>query len=176
MTATGDAAELLDMINGAMENTIPLAHKIGLRVVEVGRGHAAVTVPAEGNGNHFGVVYAGAQFTAAEILGGIIGLTTFDRTRYFPLVKNVDINFVGMARSELRAEASLDDDTIARVEGEAAEKDKADFDLEVVVTDVDGQIVSITRPLPATCARLVSAAGRQLSTAARRGNVQPGRM
>jgi len=31
MTATGDAAELLDMINGAMEYTIPLAHKIGLR-------------------------------------------------------------------------------------------------------------------------------------------------
>jgi acyl-coenzyme A thioesterase PaaI-like protein len=145
MTATGDAAELLDMINGAMENTIPLAHKIGLRVVEAGRGHAAVTVPAEGNGNHFGVVYAGAQFTAAEILGGIIGLTTFDRTKYFPLVKNVDINFVGMARSELRAEASLDDDTIARVEGEAAEKGKADFDLEAVVTDADGQIVSTTR-------------------------------
>ena len=50
MTAAGDADQLVDMINGAMETTIPLAHKIGLRVVEAGRGHAAVTVPAEGNG------------------------------------------------------------------------------------------------------------------------------
>lgn len=145
MTETGNAAELLEMINGAMEHTIPLAHKIGLRVVETGRGHAAVTVPAHGNGNHFGVVYAGAQFTAAEILGGIIGLTTFDRAKYFPLVKNVDIKFVGMARSDLRAAASLDDGTISRVEAEAAEKGKADFDLEAVVTDADGQTVATTR-------------------------------
>jgi hypothetical protein len=47
----------------------------------------------------------------AEILGGVIALSTFDRTKYFPLVKNVDIKFVGMARSELRAEASLDEET-----------------------------------------------------------------
>ena len=66
MTAAGEADQLVDMINGAMESTIPMAHKIGLRVVEAGRGHAAVTVPVEGNGNHFGVVYAGAQFVAAE--------------------------------------------------------------------------------------------------------------
>jgi acyl-coenzyme A thioesterase PaaI-like protein len=147
MTATDDAAGLLDMINGAMENTIPLAHKIGLRVVEAGHGHAAVTVPADGNGNHFGVVYAGAQFTAAEILGGIIGLTTFDRAKYFPLVKNVDIKFVGMAKSELRAEARLDEATISRVQAEAAEKGKADFDLEAVVTDADGQTVATSRGL-----------------------------
>ena len=83
MPAAGDADQLVDMINGAMETTIPLAHKIGLRVVEAGRGYAAVTVPAEGNGNHIGVIYA-AQFTAAEILGGIIGLTTVDRVKYFP--------------------------------------------------------------------------------------------
>ena len=139
---TGAADELLDMINGAMESTIPLAHKMGLRVVEAGPGRAAVTVPAEGNGNHFGVVYAGAQFVAAEILGGIIGLTTFDRARYFPLVKNVDIKFVGMARSQIRAEAALDDETIARVEAEAAQRGKADFTLDAVVTDADGQTVA----------------------------------
>jgi acyl-coenzyme A thioesterase PaaI-like protein len=147
MTATDGAAGLLAMINDAMPKAIPLAHKIGLRVVEAGRGHAAVTVPAEGNGNHFGVVYAGAQFTAAEILGGIIGLTTFDREKYFPLVKNIDIRFVGMAKSELRAAASLDEATIARIGAEAAEKGKADFDLEAVVTDAEGQTVATSHGL-----------------------------
>ncbi|HEX7323640.1 MAG TPA: YiiD C-terminal domain-containing protein [Mycobacterium sp.] len=135
------------MINAALEHTIPVAHRMGVRVVEAGRGHAVATVPADGNGNHFGVVYAGVQFSVAEILGGIIALSTFDSAKYFPLVKNVDIAFVGMAKSQLRAEARLDDETIARVEAEAAERGKADFVLEAVVTDADGQTVSTTRGL-----------------------------
>lgn len=57
MTAAGDADQLVDMINGAVNSTIPMAHKTGLQVVEASPGHAAVTVPVEGN-NHFGVIYA----------------------------------------------------------------------------------------------------------------------
>ncbi|OBJ67533.1 YiiD C-terminal domain-containing protein [Mycobacterium sp. 1274756.6] len=138
---------LVDMMNAGMAQTIPAAHNMGVKIVEARRGHAAATVPAEGNGNHFGVVYAGVEFTVAEILGGVIALSTFDSAKYFPLVKNLDIAFVGMARSELRAEASLDDDTIARVEAEAAERGKADFVLEATVTDADGQTVATTRGL-----------------------------
>jgi acyl-coenzyme A thioesterase PaaI-like protein len=104
-------------------------------------------VPVEGNGNHFGVIYAGVQFTLAEILGGIIALSTFDPAKYFPLVKNVDIKFVSMARSELRAEAELDEETITRVEAEAARQGKADFTLEAIVADADGQTVASTRGL-----------------------------
>ncbi len=133
------------MINGAMQHTIPTAHAMGVRVVDAGRGYAVATVPADGNGNHFGVVYAGVEFTVAEILGGVIAVSTFDSARYFPLVKNLDIAFVGMARSQLRAEARLDDETIARVEAEAAERGKADFTLDAVVTDADGQTVATTR-------------------------------
>ena len=144
---TADANELVDMMNGALGSTIPIAHKMGVKVVEARPGFAATTVSAEGNGNHFGVIYAGVQFTVAEILGGIIALSTFDSSKYFPLVKNVDIAFVGMARSELRAQASLDDETIARVETEAAERGKSDFNLEAVVTDADGQTVATTRGL-----------------------------
>ncbi|BCO38293.1 DUF4442 domain-containing protein [Mycobacterium heckeshornense] len=147
MSAAGDAAHLVDTMNDAMATTIPTAHQMGVRVVEARRGHAAATVPAEGNGNHFGVVYAGVQFTVAEILGGVIALSTFDSAKYFPLVKSVDIEFVGMARSRLRAEASLSEDTIAHVEAEAAERGKADFTLQAVVTDVDGKTVAATRGL-----------------------------
>lgn len=138
---------LVEMMNGAMEFTIPAAHKMGIKVVEARRGYAATTVPVEGNGNHFGVIYAGVQFTAAEILGGIIAVATFDSAKYFPLVKNVDINFVGMAKSELRAEATLDDETIGRVEAEAAANGKADFTLDAMVKDADGQVVSTTHGL-----------------------------
>jgi acyl-coenzyme A thioesterase PaaI-like protein len=138
---------LVDMMNGAMEYTIPPAHKMGIKAVEARRGYAAASVPLEGNGNHFGVVYAGVQFTVAEILGGIIALSTFDSAKYYPLVKNVDIKFTGMARTDLRAEASLDEDEIGRIEAEAAEKGKADFTLDAVVKDEAGQTVSITHGL-----------------------------
>jgi hypothetical protein len=48
-------------MNGAVESTIPTAHTMDVRIVEARRGYAAATVPAEGSGNHFGVVYAGVQ-------------------------------------------------------------------------------------------------------------------
>jgi acyl-coenzyme A thioesterase PaaI-like protein len=155
MTAAGEANQLVELMNDALGSTIPTAQQMGVRVVDARRGYAAATVPLEGNGNHFGVIYAGVQFTVAEILGGIIALSTFDSAKYFPLVKNVDIKFVGMARSELRAQASLDDETIARVEAEAAERGKADFTLDAVVTDADGQTVATTR---LRCARGLRAA------------------
>lgn len=144
---TDDADQLLETMNTGMATTIPTARQMGVRVVDVGRGHAATTVPFEGNGNHFGVVYAGVTFTVAEVLGGIIGLATFDTAKYFPLLKNLDIAFVGMARSQLRAAASIDDDTIARIESEAAERGKSDFTVEAVVTDTDGQTVATTNGL-----------------------------
>lgn len=148
MTADeGGPSQLVDMMNGALGSTIPIAHKMGVQVVEARPGFAVTTVPAEGNRNHFGVIYAGVLFTVAEVLGGIIPLITFDRSKYFPLVKNLDIQFVAMAKSDVRAEASLDDEMIARIEAEAAERGKADFTLEAVVTDADGQTVATTRGL-----------------------------
>jgi acyl-coenzyme A thioesterase PaaI-like protein len=141
------ADQLVEMMNTALGSTIPTAHNMGVRVLEARRGFAATAVPVEGNGNHFGVIYAGVQFTVAEILGGIISLSTFDSAKYFPLVKNIDISFVGMATSELRAEASLDEETIARVEAEAAERGKSDFTLEATVTDADGKTVATSRGL-----------------------------
>ena len=144
---TADANQLVPAMNGAIESTIPIAHKMGLKVVEARPGFAATTVPAEGNGNHFGVIYAGVLFTVAEILGGIIPLITFDTTKYFPLVKNLEIQFVAMAKSDVRAEASLDDEEIARIEAEAGERGKSDFTLEAVVTDADGKTVATTRGL-----------------------------
>ena len=135
------------MMNAGMESTIPIAARMGVRVLEARRGFAAASVPAEGNGNHFGVVYAGVSFTVAEILGGIIALSSFDAGKYFPLVKNVDIAFVGRGATDLRAEATLDDETIARVEAEAAEQGKADYTLDAVVTDTAGTVIATTHGL-----------------------------
>jgi hypothetical protein len=100
----------------------------------------------QGNGNHFGVIYAGAQFTEAEILGGIIALSTFDRSTYFPLGKNVDISFVGMPGLNCGREPAS---TTRRSRGSKPKRPDGvvRFTLEAVVTDVDGRTVAITRGL-----------------------------
>lgn len=133
---------LIEKMNAALSESIPIAHKMGVRVLDAGRGFAVTAVPAEGNGNHFGVIYAGVQFTVAEVLGGIIPLVTFDADKYFPLVKNLDISYRAMATTDLRAEARLDEDTIARIEAEAAANGKSDFILEATVTDANGTVVA----------------------------------
>ena len=83
-SSVSGVSNLVDMMNGAMESTIPPVHKMGVRVVEARRGHAVASVPLEGNGNHFGVIYAGVQFTVAEMLGGVIALATFDAGQVLP--------------------------------------------------------------------------------------------
>ncbi|MBF6202708.1 YiiD C-terminal domain-containing protein [Streptomyces gardneri] len=136
-----------DIVNGALEYTISIAHKMGVRAVEVRRGFAATSVPAEGNGNHFGVMYAGVLFTVAEILGGAIAVATFDNSAFYPLVKDLRVFFRKPARTDVRAEATLSEAEIARVTAEAAENGKSEFTLRAVVTDADGVVVAETEGL-----------------------------
>ncbi|WP_174189260.1 PaaI family thioesterase [Nocardia barduliensis] len=136
-----------DIVNGALEFTIPIAHKMGVQAVEVRRGFAATSVPVEGNGNHFGVMYAGVLFTVAEILGGAIAVATFDNSAFYPLVKDLRIFFRKPAKADVRAEATLSEDEIARVTAEAEANGKSDFTLRAVVTDTDGVVVAETEGL-----------------------------
>ena len=128
---SGMTESLVDAMNAALSTTIPIAGKMGVRVVDAGRGYAVTSVPAEGNGNHFGV----------------IALSTFDTGKYFPLVKNLDISYRAMATTDLRAEARVDEETIARIETEAAEHGKSDFTLEATVTDANGTVVATSTGL-----------------------------
>ncbi|MGW4248431.1 PaaI family thioesterase [Nocardia sp. NPDC004722] len=142
-----DAPPLNEVVNGGMEFTIPVAHKMGVRADEVRPGFAATTVPIEGNGNHFGVMYAGVLFTVAEVLGGALAIASFDMSKYFPLVKDLHIYFRKPAATDVRAEASISAEEIARIAEEAEAKGKADYVLKAVVTDANGVVVAETEGL-----------------------------
>lgn len=142
-----DTPDYVAMVNTGLEFTIPVAHQMGVRAVEVRSGYAASMVPIEGNGNHFGVMYAGVLFTVAEVLGGAIGIASFDNTAYYPLVKDVQIRFRRPAKTDIRAEATLDEDLIAKIAAEAEEKGKADFELDAELTDSSGEVVATTHGL-----------------------------
>ena len=122
--------------------TIPIMGAMGLRVVEVRRGYAVAEIPLEPNINHFGSMYAGSLFTVAEMLGGVIGLTSFDLPGYIPVVKGVDIKFRRVARTAVRSTTSLSDDEIARIEEEARANGRSEFILVAELTDEAGEVVA----------------------------------
>ncbi|MBJ8348498.1 YiiD C-terminal domain-containing protein [Antrihabitans sp. YC2-6] len=147
MTDGDEQPPFTDIMNSALEFTIPAAHRMGVKALDVRRGFAATSVPIEGNGNHFGVMYAGVLFTVAELLGGAISIASFDNAEYYPLVKDIQITFKRPAKTDVTADASLSDDEITRITAEAAANGKCDFVLESVVTDSAGETVATTKGL-----------------------------
>ncbi|CRK62059.1 hypothetical protein [Alloactinosynnema sp. L-07] len=133
-----------ELFNQALATLIPQAHSMGITADVLEPGRAECVVPIDGNGNHLGTMYAGALFTVAEVLGGAICLPSFDLTRFYPVVKDVKIDFRKPARTDIRSVATLDPDTIARVAAEAAAHGKSTFVLEAELTDTDGVVVATT--------------------------------
>ena len=80
MTRAGD--DPLALLNGALEQLIPVAAKMGVEFTELRSGFVQATVPFKGNGNHFGAIYAGVIFTVAEVLGGAIHIATYDESTH----------------------------------------------------------------------------------------------
>jgi acyl-coenzyme A thioesterase PaaI-like protein len=131
-------------MNAMLEQLIPRAWQMGVRFVEMRPGYVRAEVPYEGNGNHFGVIYAGVTFTVAEVLGGAIHAATFDPTTHYPLVRSLNIDFLAPGKGTLTASASLSDAEIARIKAEAAPDAKVAFVLEAEVIGEDGTVVART--------------------------------
>jgi acyl-coenzyme A thioesterase PaaI-like protein len=142
---TEAAENPVPMMNAALEQLIPRAHQMGVEFVEMRPGFVRAHVPFEGNGNHFGVVYAGVIFTLAEVLGGAMHVATFDVSTHYPLVKSLTIDFLTPGKGPLWASTSLTEDEVARVRSEAAPDAKVAFVLEAEVVGEDGTVVARTR-------------------------------
>lgn len=133
-----------ELFNSVLANSIPRAAEMGIEVVELRPGYVKSRTPFEGNGNHIGTMYAGVIFTAAELLGGAIALATFDMTKFYPVVKALNVNFRRPATGAVFAEASMTDDLVAELTEKAAADGKAEFLFETTVTDEAGDVVATT--------------------------------
>lgn len=140
MTTQPDLAALTDGVRAL----IPIMGAMELSVVDARRGHAAAEIPAGPNVNHFGSIYAGSLFTVAEMLGGVLGLNTFDLEGFVPIVKSMEIRFLKPATTGVRAATSLPEEEIVRVESEARATGRAEFRLTAEVTDESGVVVAVT--------------------------------
>ena len=124
--------------------SVPILEAMGIRVVKARSGHAVAELPPEPNVNHFGVTYAGSLFSVAEMLGGVLSLVSFDLDGMVPVVKASSIRFRRPALGVIRAEVSLSEDEIARVQTDAQATGKGEFELEAVLTDGTGEVVATT--------------------------------
>jgi acyl-coenzyme A thioesterase PaaI-like protein len=132
----GGAAELLVNAVGAIKRT-------GIGVVALRDRYAKLLMPIEGNVNHVGMMYAGSLFTLGEIAGGAVHMVSFDVTRIFPIVKEVKIRFRRPAMTDVTMEVELSAEEASRIQTEALEKGKADYELKLELEDASGEVVSI---------------------------------
>ncbi len=139
------AAAAVETMNLALAQLIPRAHQMGIRFVELRPGYVRAELPFEGNGNHFGTVYAGVIFTLAEVLGGAMHFASFDIATHYPLVRAMSIDFLAPGRGELSASAELSSAEVAAVRAQAATGGTAPFALSAQVLDGHGTVVATTR-------------------------------
>ena len=140
-----DDVDLAAQMNVGLEQLIPVAHAMGVRFTALRRGYAETSVPFEGNGNHFGVMYAGVLFTVAEVLGGGLHLATFDASTHYPLVKSLTIDFLKPGRTAITARTSLTEEQIAALEEQSSGGRKANYELVAELVDESGEVVARTR-------------------------------
>ena len=137
----------LEFARTLIEEGIPFARRAGLKLLVAEPGRTVLEIPLEPNLNHIGTMYAGAQFTLGEIPGGVLCMTSFDMTRFFPIVKEMNIRFVKPGTTALKCEVTLSPEEIERIGRESEEKGKADFTLTAELKDINDEVISITTGL-----------------------------
>jgi uncharacterized protein (TIGR00369 family) len=129
------------------EQAIAFVKRSGLKAEVLEPGFVRLRMPLSDNQNHIGSMYAGALFTLAEIPGGALFITSFDSTRFYPIVKEMNLRFRRPATSDIQVEARLAADEIERLQAEALRLGKAEYWLELQLTDTSGEVVAESRGL-----------------------------
>ena len=131
-------------MTNVIHQTVPILEKMGIEVVESTRGRAEIVLPFEPNRNHVGTTYAGSLFSAAEVLGGLLALSSWQMEGYAPIVRSMSIDFLRPALGDVRASAQMSMADIERIAAEAIVEGKANYDLVATVVDAQGVVVAQT--------------------------------
>lgn len=137
----------LEVARQLTEEQIAFVKRSQLKAEVLEPGFVRLCMPLAGNQNHIGSMYAGALFTLAEIPGGALFLTSFDTQRFYPIIKEMNLRFRRPATGDIRVEARLEAAEIERLQAEAAETGKAEYVLELALTDNTGEVVAQSRGL-----------------------------
>jgi len=137
----------IELIRQLTEEQIAFVQRSGLKAEMLEAGHVRLRMPLAGNQNHIGSMYAGALFTLAEIPGGALFLTSFDAQRFYPIVKEMNLRFRRPASGDIWVEAHLTAEEIQQLQKQATELGKAEYVLQLQLTDESGEVVVESRGL-----------------------------
>ena len=135
----------LELVRQLTEEQIAFVQRSGLKAEVLEPGRVRLRMPLAGNQNHIGSMYAGALFTLAEIPGGALFLTSFDASKFYPIVKEMNLRFRRPATGDIVVEAHLGAEEIERLQSEAQANGKAEYVLELQLTDGSGEVVALSR-------------------------------
>jgi thioesterase domain-containing protein len=125
-----------------VEEGIECVKRMGLKALELAPRRVTLQMPVAGNESHIGTIYAGILFTVAEVPGGALFLTTFDVSRYVPIVKGMEIKFKKPAFTDVTVTVEMSQEEVDRIHRELEEKGKSDFTLNAEVKDANGTVVA----------------------------------
>ena len=134
----------LEALRAGMSAPFPFVERTGFEVLEVRPGSCRARMPLEPNVNHVGTMYAGALYTLAELPGGVVALATFDPQRFYPIVREMHVDFRAPARTDAYVAVSLGDDETARIRRDVEADGRANWSWTCEVTDADGTVVTVT--------------------------------
>jgi acyl-coenzyme A thioesterase PaaI-like protein len=117
--------------------------RTGLQILGLKDRYAKFKMPLQGNTNHIGIMYAGSLFTLGEFTGGILPAVSFDINSYYPIVKEITIRYLAMAKTDVSIETEMSEHEAERILAETELNDKADFNLELELKNEANEIVAI---------------------------------
>ena len=135
-------------------STVSGIERTGLKIIGMRDRYVKLIVPLKGNVNHVGMMYAGTLFTLGEFPGGAIVMASFPPGKFAPIVKEVSIRFKKPVLTDATVEIELSEAEARRLEKEAIENGKADFETDLEIKDMGGQTVALVkgsyqiRPIP----------------------------
>lgn len=114
---------------------VAFVERTGMRTLASERGYARVLMPLAGNENHVDVLYLGAYTVLAEAVAAMPGISILDTVRFFPIIKDIYVDFHKSATSDVTAEYRLSEDQIAALLADLERKGSAGYIAEMPIYD-----------------------------------------
>ena len=124
---------------------VPFVERTQMQYLEMERGYAKLLMPLGPNANHVDVMYLGAFTVLAEATAANPGISILDTEAYFPIVKDIAVDFHRMATTDVTAEFRLSEEQIAEILADLARKGSAGYLAEVPMLDAEGVVAATGR-------------------------------
>ena len=124
---------------------VAFVERTGMERIEASRGYSKLRMPLKGNENHVGMLYTGAFTVLAEAVAAGPGISILDTRRYFPIIKDIHVDFHRPALTDVTAEYRLSEEEIEGLLGDLERKGSAGYVAEIPMLDAEGNRVATGR-------------------------------